>query len=354
MAWRLAKSIDVLRSQINNLYPDRRKSSDGTIGDEAHASRSSDHNPWVKDGKIGVVTAIDFTNDPEHGIDAGDLAELLLASRDHRIKYIISNRRIANSSKTGGAAAWAWRSYSGANPHTKHMHLSVKSAKKSYDDTRPWKLEVKPKADMKVPLPTPAPPVDPAVRGDPDIWHTQRRLKAMNYNPGGLDGIWGGNTAGAIGGFLNDRDTKIAAPTSPDMFLAVKINLLAEITKAEAERFVRPISVERAEITPAELAEKKPAVKSAQAASFWSKVQGWWSAAFGGVTAGGLVTNVMTAKETVDPLRSWVADAAPFAAGLAAVVAVIAIAVVLARKSSGAANDSVDASVADFRTGAQA
>lgn len=140
MAWRLAKSLDVLRAQINDAYPKRRKSSDGTIGDEKHATRSSDHNPWVKDGKMGVVTAIDFTHDPEQGVDAGKLAEILRASRDPRIKYIISNKRIANSSKTGGAEAWAWRPYGGKNPHTMHMHLSVKSDKANYDSTKPWKL----------------------------------------------------------------------------------------------------------------------------------------------------------------------------------------------------------------------
>ncbi|HKV33547.1 MAG TPA: hypothetical protein VJP89_04485, partial [Pyrinomonadaceae bacterium] len=61
MAWRVAKSLLRLREQINELAPNRSKASDGTIGDAAHASRKSDHNPWVKDGSIGVVTAMDIT-----------------------------------------------------------------------------------------------------------------------------------------------------------------------------------------------------------------------------------------------------------------------------------------------------
>ena len=44
MAWRVARSLDVLLGQLNALAPERSKASDGSIGDAAHASRSSDHN----------------------------------------------------------------------------------------------------------------------------------------------------------------------------------------------------------------------------------------------------------------------------------------------------------------------
>jgi hypothetical protein len=67
MAWRPAKSLIQLRDQINQIAPNRSKASDGTIGDAAHASRASDHNPWVREGDAGVVTAIDITHDPDDG-----------------------------------------------------------------------------------------------------------------------------------------------------------------------------------------------------------------------------------------------------------------------------------------------
>lgn len=136
--WRVAKSLEHLRAQVNAAFPNRITASDGTIGDTRHQSRESDHNPWIVDGGIGVVTALDVTHDPAHGCDAGKLAEAIRASQDSRVKYIISNRRIANSQPIGAAAAWAWRTYTGSNPHNHHCHISVKSAKAAYDDMHDW------------------------------------------------------------------------------------------------------------------------------------------------------------------------------------------------------------------------
>ena len=92
--WRVAKSLEVLRDQVNSAHPGQRKDNDGTIGDAAHQTRTSDHNPWVKDGAVGVVTALDITHDPAHGVDTYAMAETLRRSRDRRIKYVISNRHI--------------------------------------------------------------------------------------------------------------------------------------------------------------------------------------------------------------------------------------------------------------------
>jgi hypothetical protein len=129
MAWRLAKSLETLRSQVNAKWPNRDKSSDGTIGDAAHQATNSDHNP----NSAGVVTAMDITHDPAHGLDARKLAETLVASRDPRIKYIISNAQIVSSQ----VSPWQWRSYTGANAHRAHVHISVSG---DYDDTRSWNL----------------------------------------------------------------------------------------------------------------------------------------------------------------------------------------------------------------------
>lgn len=135
--YRLAKSLEVLRSQLDATYPNRSRKSDGWIGDTSHASRTSDHNPHVRDGATGVVTAIDITHDPANGLHARELAETLIASRDPRIKYIISEGQICSSKQQ----PWVWRKYSGSNGHFHHVHISVMADKSLYDDARDWKLE---------------------------------------------------------------------------------------------------------------------------------------------------------------------------------------------------------------------
>src|SRR5882672_7355223 len=132
--WRECKSLETLLAQVNTKWPDRSKASDGTKGDDAHASRISDHNP----NAAGVVTAMDITNDPPHGLVSRSLAEALVASKDDRIKYVISNREIC--SVNSGPSPWVWRKYTGSNPHEHHMHISVKSDPRHYDDDRKWNL----------------------------------------------------------------------------------------------------------------------------------------------------------------------------------------------------------------------
>jgi peptidoglycan hydrolase-like protein with peptidoglycan-binding domain len=139
MTWRLAKSLETLRSQVNAKWPNRSKDSDGSIGDERHQNeKTSDHNPWVKDGNTGVVTAIDITHDPKGGFDSYAFADMLLRNRDSRIKYVISNRRIGSGGD--GPSSWTWRKYTGSNAHDHHCHISVKSSKAYYDGTQDWVL----------------------------------------------------------------------------------------------------------------------------------------------------------------------------------------------------------------------
>lgn len=135
MAPRPARALDRLRAQINALYPLRGKSADGWIGDTAHAARRSDHNP----NAAGVVCAMDFTHDPAGGLDSYVLADMLRLLGDPRLKYIISNGRIASADKE-----WTWRVYRGANRHDHHVHVSVSAAARLYDDGSDWRLTPKP------------------------------------------------------------------------------------------------------------------------------------------------------------------------------------------------------------------
>lgn len=138
MSWRLAKSLETLRHQIDQMSPNRNKSSDGTIGDLSHQQRKSDHNP----NSDGVVTAIDITNDPVHGVNAREIAEMLRLSQDPRIKYVISNREIFSSPGfSKSKPPWQWRHYDGVNAHTRHFHVSALGDKALYDDTRAWAID---------------------------------------------------------------------------------------------------------------------------------------------------------------------------------------------------------------------
>ena len=140
MAWRVARSLDKLLTQINQAAPGRNKASDGSIGDAAHQATSSDHNPQVvpNAGPTPVVTARDFTQDPAHGADMTKIAEALRLSRDKRIKYVIFNRRIFSGNP--GPSPWVWRSYTGSSAHTEHMHVSVIADAALMDGEQPWKI----------------------------------------------------------------------------------------------------------------------------------------------------------------------------------------------------------------------
>ena len=123
-SWHLAPSLAQLRREINARWPNRDKSTDGTIGDAAHSSRASDHNPNSR----GSVNAIDVDKD---GIDAVGLVGL--AIKDPRVNYVIYNRRIWQR-KYG----FKPRPYSGLNAHKEHVHVSILQSIAAEQNAAPW------------------------------------------------------------------------------------------------------------------------------------------------------------------------------------------------------------------------
>lgn len=176
---RLAKALITLLDQVNVLAPTRSQSSDGTIGDAAHQATNSDHNA-VK----GVVTALDLTHDPAGGFDSYAFAESLRQNRDPRIKYVISNGRIWSSQ----VSPYVWRTYTGANPHDMHVHVSLLYDTGTFDDTTPFKFEL-PAFDPNAPRPRPL-----LKRGStgPDVEVLQRLLGVT------VDGRFGADTETAV------------------------------------------------------------------------------------------------------------------------------------------------------------
>lgn len=126
--WYVDKGLAKLISQLKEKFPGIVI---GTIGDENHQGTTSDHNPEA-DGSVDAA-------DPMLGksFDKND-AEWLWATlrqyRDERIAYIIWNGQIVSST----VEPWKVRKYTGSDPHTGHLHISVND--KHENDTREWQL----------------------------------------------------------------------------------------------------------------------------------------------------------------------------------------------------------------------
>lgn len=184
MDWRLAPALAQLLWQVNALSPNRLKDSDGTIGDEAHQQRKSDHNPDDR----GVVCGLDVTNDPAHGVVSRRLAEALIAVKDPRLAYVISNRQIANPDIEGGK----WRPYGGANPHDHHCHVSVRhqpvyaDSKAGWDITR-FAAGITPDHQVAPAVVPPRPTLRPGSKGD--AVKTLQRL--LGFKGDDVDGVYG-------------------------------------------------------------------------------------------------------------------------------------------------------------------
>ncbi|MBY9039494.1 hypothetical protein K7461_29390, partial [Pseudomonas fluorescens] len=103
-------------------------------------------------------------------------------------------------------------------------------AELGHDAAPAERADVEDEADPAAPYATDEPgPVAPApvpvvtdAKGDPELFSVQNRLKAMNYAPGVVTGVWGGMTAGAIAGFINDRHAPIPVPASVEAFAATR------------------------------------------------------------------------------------------------------------------------------------
>lgn len=128
MSYYLCAAGTTLRNQIDDRWPNRKKDSDGWIGDASHQARPSDHNPDYSSSPPGVVRAIDIDCDLS-GVDKEadrELAnQLIRCARNGdaggRLKYVIHDGMIASG--TYASSYWVWRTYTG-DPHTEHIHVS--------------------------------------------------------------------------------------------------------------------------------------------------------------------------------------------------------------------------------------
>lgn len=141
MTWELVPCLEEGRAQCNDRFPVRDKSSEGTIGDQAHKGSSSSHNPdktgnaEYKDGDSkDEVRAWDMDKDlgSPDGITAEIVVQHLItrlrAGEMKWIRYVIYNGRIWHRRDN-----FTTRTYTGSNKHTDHVHWN--SDFNNYADT---------------------------------------------------------------------------------------------------------------------------------------------------------------------------------------------------------------------------
>ena len=130
--WVVVPCLNELKDQLNDRFPNRDKTTDGTIGDKPHAESTSSHNPDLtgtpefRDGDaIDEVRARDVDKDLNDagGVVFEDLVQLVI--KDARngkhpyLRYLVYNGRIWHKRDN-----YVTRVYTGSNQHTDHGHFN--------------------------------------------------------------------------------------------------------------------------------------------------------------------------------------------------------------------------------------
>jgi hypothetical protein len=144
--WEVVPCLVQLRAEFNALDPQRPKGADGTIGDDAHRLKSSDHNPDetgtvpIHDAdRVNEVHALDITTFWWISRAVAFLVSRCRSGAEKRLRYIIWDHTIYEASNE-----WKPRGYEGTDPHTGHAHFSASYDSKHEADRSSWRL-----ADLK-------------------------------------------------------------------------------------------------------------------------------------------------------------------------------------------------------------
>jgi putative peptidoglycan binding protein len=200
--WRLAKSLVVLRDEIEARYPG---TTVWTIGDQEHQRGYSDHNPSEC---CDVVCAADILGD--RGLDLPAFVSYLVVHPHPNMRYVIFNRKIYE--RSNGFEA---RDYHGSNPHDHHVHVSVGNGPdgrgtRDYDSTTGWGIAdlgkpsnpskpSKPSSDWTREAIMSMPTLKRGAKGT-DTKRLQGLLTANGYGTA-IDGAFGPNTERQVKAF---------------------------------------------------------------------------------------------------------------------------------------------------------
>lgn len=203
-----------LVEEIDILGPKRDDASDGSIGDTAHQSRSSNHNrddvsgsktPQSDSDGRPDVRAVDIDDSGpfmngftmQKGVD--HIVSRCRSGAEDRLVEVIYNRKAYYASN-----GWREVDYTGSNAHTEHAHFGAKAdTGKLENDRRPWGL-VEKWGDGMAYLPR---------KGDgpsEDVKAWQYDLSTLGYafgdgqTYGPYDGIYGDKMEKAVNQFRED------------------------------------------------------------------------------------------------------------------------------------------------------
>jgi predicted chitinase len=224
-------------------------------------------------------TGLPLVAHPEllHQPDSAFMAAYLEWAQDGRCNAaadrddVVAVRKIINGGKNGLAEC-------------RTFLAKAKKALVNYEAAPVASILAEPDAEPEVNEPaqgSPASEESEADRVKAAVRSVQTRLKKMNYSPGVIDGCWGSGISGALSGFLNDRPLTMAAPTSLEMFMEALPDLEAELSEAEAEDFVRPVSDKRASGDLKTVADVAPEVVPTRRnflAAVWAAITAFFSA----------------------------------------------------------------------------
>lgn len=119
MSCKCAPALLQARNELNLLFPNRDKASDGCCGNAEHLARKSDHNPRQSGPGKGYAAAYDFDEDIANlGNDQELLPLIGHLIADPRTKYVIYEKHIYYPD---GQV----KPYNGINAHKSHLHLSI-------------------------------------------------------------------------------------------------------------------------------------------------------------------------------------------------------------------------------------
>jgi|GEM_PF-3906109 len=145
---RPARSLTTLQAELNAIWPGRQPDL-GFVTGYKSAGNFSGHNP----NNLGIVMAYDigtYVNGSINEPDGRALADYLRTDCNEKLQYLIHDMGPAGVQQpmiAGNHTNWAWQAYTGADPHSNHIHLSIVDLywgdptnvpASVYDSTSPW------------------------------------------------------------------------------------------------------------------------------------------------------------------------------------------------------------------------